>query len=154
MIDDPYKVLGVPSTATTDEVKKAYRQKAKQYHPDMHPDDPNASEKMNEVNEAYDMIMNPRNTGSSARSRSSRSRRVAPAVMADTVAMADTETLDKAARAALISILRSCFGSSPGQAPAAAAVSPVPPRARPIRKPTSTQSTPLTRDVSRMRCVS
>ncbi len=59
MIDDPYKVLGVPSTATTDEVKKAYRQKAKQYHPDMHPDDPNASEKMNEVNEAYDMIMNP-----------------------------------------------------------------------------------------------
>ncbi len=59
MIDDPYKVLGVSSSASMDEVKKAYRKMAKLYHPDMHPNDPNASKKMNEINEAYDMIMNP-----------------------------------------------------------------------------------------------
>lgn len=59
MIDDPYKVLGVGKDASMDEVKKAYRKMAKLYHPDMHPNDPNASQKMNEINEAYDMIMNP-----------------------------------------------------------------------------------------------
>ena len=59
MIDDPYKVLGISKDATKDEIKRAYRQKAKQYHPDLHPDDPNATEKMNEINEAYDMLNNP-----------------------------------------------------------------------------------------------
>ena len=59
MIDDPYKVLGVPTTATQDEIKKAYRQMAKKYHPDLHPDDPNATTRMNEINEAYDMLSNP-----------------------------------------------------------------------------------------------
>lgn len=59
MIDDPYKVLGISRDATKDEIKKAYRQKAKEYHPDLHPDDPGAAEKMNEVNEAYDMLNNP-----------------------------------------------------------------------------------------------
>lgn len=59
MIDDPYKVLGISRDATKDEIKKAYRQKAKEYHPDLHPDDPHAAEKMNEVNEAYDMLNNP-----------------------------------------------------------------------------------------------
>ena len=39
--------------------KKAYRAKAKQYHPDFHPNDPKASEKMNEINLAYDMLQNP-----------------------------------------------------------------------------------------------
>ena len=38
MMQDPYGVLGIPSTATDDEVKKAYRKLAKQYHPDIHPD--------------------------------------------------------------------------------------------------------------------
>ena len=57
MIEDPYKVLGVSPDATQDEIKKAYRQMAKKYHPDLHPDDPRATEKMNEVNEAYDMLM-------------------------------------------------------------------------------------------------
>ena len=59
MINDPYKVLGVPQSATSEEIKKAYRQKAKEYHPDLHPNDPNAIHKMNEVNEAYDMLTNP-----------------------------------------------------------------------------------------------
>lgn len=59
MIDDPYRVLGVPRGASKEEIKKAYRKKAKEYHPDLHPDDPKAAEKMNEINEAYDMLNNP-----------------------------------------------------------------------------------------------
>jgi molecular chaperone DnaJ len=59
MIEDPYKVLGVSHDATKEEIKKAYRKKAKEYHPDLHPNDPDATQKMNEVNEAYDMLNNP-----------------------------------------------------------------------------------------------
>ncbi len=59
MIDDPYKVLGLEHGASQEEIKKAYRRLAKQYHPDLHPDDPKANEKMNEINEAYDMLTNP-----------------------------------------------------------------------------------------------
>jgi len=59
MIDNPYQVLGIDRSATQEEIKKAYRKKAKEYHPDLHPDDPNAARKMNEVNEAYDMLQNP-----------------------------------------------------------------------------------------------
>lgn len=59
MIDDPYRVLGVSRDATPEQIKSAYRKKAKQYHPDLHPNDPNAAAKMNEINEAYDMLTNP-----------------------------------------------------------------------------------------------
>ena len=59
MITEPHKVLGVPENATQDEIKKAYRQMAKKYHPDLNPGDETAAKKMNEVNEAYDMLMNP-----------------------------------------------------------------------------------------------
>ncbi|MBQ8800233.1 MAG: DnaJ domain-containing protein [Lachnospiraceae bacterium] len=59
MVTDPYKVLGISQGASKDEIKRAYRQKAKEYHPDLHPNDPLAVEKMNEVNEAYDMLNNP-----------------------------------------------------------------------------------------------
>ena len=58
MVDDPYKVLGVSRDASKDEIKRAYRAKAKEYHPDFHPDDPLAADKMNEINEAYDMLNN------------------------------------------------------------------------------------------------
>jgi len=59
MIDDPHKVLGVSSNASQDEIKKAYRKMAKKYHPDLHPNDPAANKRMNEINEAYDMLTNP-----------------------------------------------------------------------------------------------
>lgn len=56
---DPHIVLGVSPGATKEEIKRAYRKKAKEYHPDLHPDDPVAAEKMNEVNQAYDRLTNP-----------------------------------------------------------------------------------------------
>ena len=59
-MSDPYKVLGVSPTATDDEVKTAYRELAKKYHPDNYADSPLAdlaSEKMKEINEAYDQVM-------------------------------------------------------------------------------------------------
>lgn len=59
MVTDPYKVLGISQGASKEEIKKAYRQKAKENHPDLHPNDPKAAEKMNEINEAYDMLSNP-----------------------------------------------------------------------------------------------
>ena len=59
MVKDPYEVLGVSPNASADEVKKAYRKKARENHPDLNPGDPKAAERMNEVNEAYDRIVNP-----------------------------------------------------------------------------------------------
>lgn len=59
MIDDPYKVLGISPGASQEEIKKAYRKKVKEYHPDLHPNDPVATKKTNEINEAYDMLQNP-----------------------------------------------------------------------------------------------
>lgn len=59
MMDNPYAVLGVSEHASPDEVKKAYRKKARENHPDLNPNDPAAAERMNQINEAYDRIMNP-----------------------------------------------------------------------------------------------
>ena len=58
-MNDPYSVLGVASSASDDEVKKAYRELVRKYHPDNYHDNPLsdlAQEKMKEVNEAYDTI--------------------------------------------------------------------------------------------------
>ena len=57
MVNDPYAILGISKDASEDEIKKAYRRKAKECHPDLHPDDPDATRKMNDVNEAYDMLI-------------------------------------------------------------------------------------------------
>lgn len=63
---DPYSVLGVSPTASDDEVKKAYRDLARKYHPDNYHDNPLADlaqEKMKEVNEAYDQVTKMRAQG-------------------------------------------------------------------------------------------
>lgn len=71
---DPYEVLGVSPNASDDEVKLAYRNLAKKYHPDNYTDNPLsdlAQEKMQEINEAYDAIMRSRREGGRASSSSS-----------------------------------------------------------------------------------
>ena len=64
-MSDPYSVLGLSSTASEEEVKKAYKTLAKKYHPDVCGSDPNAAKKMQEINAAYDAIINHKDYGSS-----------------------------------------------------------------------------------------
>lgn len=59
MIDDPYQVLGVSPDASDEEIKRAYRRLAKQYHPDLNPGDERAAKKMQQINAAYEQIKNP-----------------------------------------------------------------------------------------------
>src|SRR5216117_3752114 len=54
---DYYEVLGVGRSANDEEVKRAYRKLAVQFHPDKNPDDPHAEEKFKELGEAYDVLM-------------------------------------------------------------------------------------------------
>ena len=70
---DPYKVLGVSPNATDAEIKRAYRELARKYHPDKYADSDLAelaAEKMKEVNAAYEEIQNMRASGGSARQSS------------------------------------------------------------------------------------
>ena len=56
---DYYKILGVDKTIPQKDVKRAYLKRAKQFHPDLHPDDPKAKAKFQALTEAYDVIGNP-----------------------------------------------------------------------------------------------
>ena len=56
---DYYKILGVDKTIPQKDVKKAYLKRAKQFHPDLHPDDPKAKAKFQALQEAYDVIGDP-----------------------------------------------------------------------------------------------
>lgn len=65
-MSDPYKVLNISPSATDDEVKHAYRELVRKYHPDNYHDNPLADlaqEKMKEINEAYDLIQKQRKSG-------------------------------------------------------------------------------------------
>jgi len=65
-MNDPYSVLGVSPNASDDEIKRAYRELARKYHPDNYHDNPLsdlAQEKMKEINEAYDFITKNRSGG-------------------------------------------------------------------------------------------
>ena len=70
MTEDPYKILGLNPGATDDEIKKAYKQMAKKYHPDLNQNSAEAAEMMKKVNEAYDILINHKSYGSSASSSS------------------------------------------------------------------------------------
>lgn len=68
-MENPYKVLGVSPDATDAEIKKAYRELAKKYHPDNYVNNPLAdlaSEKMKQINEAYDAVMKERSSKGSS----------------------------------------------------------------------------------------
>ncbi|MBQ7339826.1 MAG: molecular chaperone DnaJ [Clostridia bacterium] len=56
MAKDYYKILGVDKNASQDDIKKAYRKLARQYHPDLHPGDNAAAEKFKEINEANEVL--------------------------------------------------------------------------------------------------
>lgn len=56
---DYYKILGVDKSIPQDQVREAYRKRAKQFHPDLHPNDPKAKAKFQALNEAYEVIGDP-----------------------------------------------------------------------------------------------
>ncbi len=71
MTEDPYKILGVSPGASDDEIKRAYKQLAKKYHPDLNQNNPEAAEMMKKINEAYDILINHKSYGTSSSSSSS-----------------------------------------------------------------------------------
>jgi len=60
MADDYYKALGVAKTASAEEIQKAYRKLARKFHPDVNPDDKAAKKKFQEIQQAYDVLNDPK----------------------------------------------------------------------------------------------
>src|SRR5665648_451892 len=58
-VNDPYKTLGVDRKASDEEIKKAYRKLARQYHPDRNPDNASAEERFKEIQEANSILSDP-----------------------------------------------------------------------------------------------
>jgi DnaJ-class molecular chaperone len=63
MADDPYQVLGVGRDATADAIKRAYRKLARQHHPDLNPDRPEAEERFKAIAAAHDLLSDPERRG-------------------------------------------------------------------------------------------
>lgn len=59
MLNDPYEALGLARTATTEDIKKAYRKLVRTSHPDLHPDDPGAEARFKAIGTAYDILKDP-----------------------------------------------------------------------------------------------
>ena len=88
-MNDPYSVLGVSPNASDEEIKKAYRELARKYHPDNYQNNPLADlaeEKMKEINEAYETITKQRSGGGALIN-------VRPADTAGRAMAADTNTV-------------------------------------------------------------
>ena len=101
---DYYEVLGLKKGATDAEIKKAYRQMAKKYHPDLNPDDPEAEAKFKEVNEANDVLSDPEKRPDTISSASRESIRAtarvrAQAAVEDSAVSADSQAASAAATA-------------------------------------------------------
>ncbi|MBC8123463.1 MAG: J domain-containing protein [Gemmatimonadaceae bacterium] len=60
---DYYATLGIANTASPEEIKKAYRKLARQYHPDLNPGDAQAEARFKDINEAYEVLSNPESRG-------------------------------------------------------------------------------------------
>lgn len=99
---DPYKVLGVSPNASDDEIKKAYRELAKKYHPDNYVNNPLkdlADEKMKEINEAYDKIVSDRQNGRGSYSSGSSGNSTSFAQVRQMIANGDIAGADAALNA-------------------------------------------------------
>ena len=59
-IKDPYGLLGVPRGATDDDIRKAYRRLARKHHPDANPNAPQAEERFKEIQQAHEILSNPK----------------------------------------------------------------------------------------------
>ena len=75
----PYEVLGVKPDASADEIRKAYRKLAKEFHPDLNPGKPAAEARFKEVSAAYDILSDAEKTGALRSRRDRRDRRRAAA---------------------------------------------------------------------------
>ena len=67
MSDDPYDVLGVERDVSADDLKRRYRQLAKELHPDLNPDKPDVAERFKKVSAAYALLSDPETRGRSDR---------------------------------------------------------------------------------------